>query len=184
MIVVDVGCAKYGGKHDSLERLLEMFDPVDELYGFDPNLEGLREAAWWLPKRDRNEPLLMNYGWQLGDTRVYLKGVGVSTYDGQIGFRADGLNGWTAANTAYAMPLVPCIDLARFLEELPEGPVVLKMDAEGAEYPVLLHLWETGADARLTKALIEWHGDDDEHLAHNRELLERKLRTELEVWPW
>jgi hypothetical protein len=34
---------------------------------------------------------------------------------------------------------------------------IVKMDVEGAEYPLIRHLIETGADKKLARLLVEWH---------------------------
>jgi hypothetical protein len=34
---------------------------------------------------------------------------------------------------------------------------IVKMDVEGAEYPLIRHLIETGADKKLERLLVEWH---------------------------
>jgi len=138
MIVIDVGCARIGNDY-SIERLIEWYHP-HKLYGFDPN-----------------EP--MGQARQVDGTTVLVNlatwGCAAWTYDGEIGFRADGLNSWITKDAE--APRVPCFDLARFIEKLPEGPVIAKIDAEGAEYDLLEHLIATGAVARLTRLLIEWH---------------------------
>jgi FkbM family methyltransferase len=166
MIVIDVGCARYGGDY-SVERLIEMFDP-ELLWGFDPNPEGLSEA------------------WQevapvQGERVIELRPWAAWTYDGQIGFFADGLNGHIQDHERATR--VPCFDLARFINELPEGPVVLKLDAEGAEYDLLEHLIATDTDGRLERVLVEWHAPyDPDRRRRNR--IERVLLCSVEEWVW
>ena len=163
MIVVDVGCARYGADY-SIERLIEEFHP-EILYGFDPGYTGellfeqdgctvtvSREAAW--------------------------------TYDGRVAFEIAGLSGGVRDSGV----TVRCVDLARFLFELPVGEeVALKMDAEGAEYQLLEHLIETGADRRLKLAWVEWHparvrvnGKPDAR----RAAIEARIGCEMHEWRW
>ena len=52
---------------------------------------------------------------------------------------------------------VGCIDLAAFILSLPDRVALLKMDIEGAEVPVLLHLIATGAINRVGHAFVEMH---------------------------
>ena len=160
MIVVDIGCARYGGDY-SIERLLEMYDP-DYLYGFDP--------AWssemFLPPAD-----LRAY--------VHVSNEVAWTYDGQVRFLVDGLNG--QVGDAEHWPLVSCVDLARVIDGLLDDQVVLKLDAEGAEYELLPHLIRRGIDSRLTRLLVEWHPTDNPAL---RRRIVKNLMCPLEEWNW
>ena len=165
MIVIDVGCARYGGDY-SVERLLEMFRP-DALIGFDP----AKDVSKAMPRAD----VLLEDG-----TNVVLRREAAWTYDGEVRFMEDGLNG--QVGDAEHWPLVRCIDLARFIDQLPAGPVVLKLDAEGAEYELLEHLIERNVDARLARVLVEWHehaGDPE-----RRRTIELALACPVEEWRW
>jgi hypothetical protein len=55
-----------------------------------------------------------------------------------------------------------CFDLANFIAELDISAhqIILKMDAEGAEYTLLPHLAERGVDVRLKLAIVEWHCEE------------------------
>jgi hypothetical protein len=131
MIVIDVGCAKHGSD-ESIPYLIEEFSPR-VLYGFDPAAESADYA--------------------LTNTIVCVHPWAAWTYDGAIGFRVAGLGGQvTEGATAHT-----CIDLARFILMLPDEEIVLKMDAEGAEYVLLPHLREYDADLRLKLLWVEWH---------------------------
>ena len=163
MIVVDVGCARYGGDY-SVERLIDMFHP-DVLYGFDP--------AW---SADMYEPAPET------TTAVHISNEVAWTHDGTVGFLIDGLNG-QVGNAAH-WPARPCIDLARFIDELPAGEIILKLDAEGAEYALLRHLVRKSVDLRLSRVLVEWHDRGEQALQHRRTLIERSLTCVVEEWPW
>jgi FkbM family methyltransferase len=68
--------------------------------------------------------------------------------------------GWPPID--YTKPIrVPCFDFASWLAGLAEGAadVVVKMDIEGAEYPVLDRMMETGAINGVTDLFCEWHYD-------------------------
>lgn len=134
MIVIDVGCQTYGGD-ESVNYLLRTYNP-SELFGFDPAL-------------DEDSDTVACRG-----CRVLLRKAAAWTYDGTIGFSVAGLGG--AVNNAEPATTV-AVDLARFIRGLTYDKVILKMDAEGAEYHVLPHLIEQDADLRLELALIEWH---------------------------
>lgn len=175
MIVIDVGCARYGGDY-SLERLIEWYEP-DTLYGFDPNPTGAREAAWWMPAPKRNEVMSVRYEHHVEQTHVVIEAMAAWTFDGQMGLFADGLASWVGEGDK--LPRVPCIDLARFIGELPAGPVVLKLDCEGAEYPLLRHLIDCKMDMRLDEVHVEWHAPELE-----RAQLEKDFGVELKEWRW
>lgn len=152
MIVIDVGCARYGDIY-SLERLSVLFRP-DQLYGMDPvetehpgtpNTTILKVAAW--------------------------------LWDGEINFQRNGTQSQTVFGGEFER--VPCIDLVRFINQF-SGDIILKMDAEGAEWVLLPHLMQHGADKRLVLALVEWHGNDDPE----RERIEDEFACPIEEWRW
>jgi len=175
MIVVDVGCGRYGGDY-SLEHLIDDYTP-DQLYGFDPNPIAVRDAAWWLPEREPDEVIGMEY--QYGPhPYVELKAWAAWVTDGQLSYFADGLASWTS-DAHPKLPRVPCFDLAAFIADLDETEdVILKLDCEGAEFYLVEHLIAQGTVDRLKLLIIEWHDA--------RAVLERQLkgRTELVAWGW
>ncbi len=163
MIVIDVGCTRFGGDY-SIERLIEEFHP-DVLYGFDPH-SSLAE---------------IEIDGDIGDTIVSLKRKAAWTYDGEVGYREDGLNSWLTDDPGAKK--VPCFDLARFILELPEDEIVLKMDAETAEFDLLSHLIITGADERLKLVWCEWHMGV-ENAEARRHVIEREIACEIIEWLW
>jgi FkbM family methyltransferase len=137
------------------------------LYGFDPN-RALDDYTY---------PNLTS-GWQQATT-VIVEQSAAWIYDGEIGFRSDGLNSWvTEANDA---PKVPCFRLSRFIAEQANHSreIILKIDAEGSEYDLLRDLISTRTDALLSLAWVEWHEPD-----RGRELIEQELACELREWNW
>jgi FkbM family methyltransferase len=177
MIVVDVGCARYG-QDFSIERLIERFRPR-KLYGFDPNLPQwetpfLRsEAAIWSAELG---------AYLVGETTVRLERMAAWTYDGEIGFRSEGLRSWVTS--APDAEKVPCFDLARFIAGLDDDEVVLKIDAEGAEYDLLEHLIDTRTDALLRLVWVEWHEQVVQRARVRRQVISERLACELEEWTW
>jgi FkbM family methyltransferase len=148
-IVVDLGCFPH--RHEvSLEPLLECYRPV-VLYGFDP----------W--------PELVEGETEVLGTRVVLERKAAWIEDGEIEFApVGGLRGWDSTvmrdkNTrdewsrADAIR-VPCFDFSAWLRGLPEPPVV-KLDVEGAEFPILERLVDEGTDVLVAELLVEWHDD-------------------------
>jgi len=175
-VVIDVGCAKYGGDY-SIERLLEEFNP-QILHGFDP--------AWQADMFDPPEDL---------QAVVHVSNEAAWTHDGKVRFTVGGLGGQVTSTG----PELPCIDLARVVIEQysvryerdkgndwtrNETGIVLKMDAEGSEYELLDHLIEAGADKLLKLAWIEWHPFGVKNPAMRRKWIEDNIACEITEWRW
>ena len=86
----------------------------------------------------------------LGD--VVMRNKAVWIHNGMIGFEANGPDSGKLSKNSAAQ--VSAIDLA---SELPERVDLLKLDIEGAEYPVLNRLCETGAIDRIQAVVAEFH---------------------------
>ena len=164
-IVIDVGCARYGGDF-SIERLIENFSP-SVVYGFDPSWED----GMYVPPEDEDSPLVI-----ISDSAVW-------KYDGEVRFRREGLNGHISSlSNADA---THCIDIAEFIRARPEeADIILKIDAEGAEYEILEHLIATGADERLTLAWVEWHRFGVPDPPRHRASIEERIKCEITEWLW
>ena len=176
-VVIDIGCAKWGSD-ESIPYLIETFKPT-ALYGFDPALDGSEDVTIL-----DSDP----------QTWVMLRPWCAWVHDGHVGFKVAGLGGKVEADA----PSYPCFDLARFILELDEEKIVLKMDAEGAEYELLPHLREHDADLRLKLAWVEWHceycglGGNGRHRDNcqgnaeawwqRRRALEADMRCEMQEW--
>lgn len=165
MIVVDVGCKTFGAE-ESMVKLVERFQP-EILFGFDPHPE-LVEGV-----RCERDTLVV--------TRRAAAGVGNTA----VGYRQEG----TRSRARITQPgicgpeevFVPCFDLAVFLAALPPGHV-LKLDCEGAEYPLLEHLIMAGGDERCSVLLVEWHHRGEEKFEAQRRMLLGALRCPVEEW--
>lgn len=143
-VVIDVGCATYGGD-SSIPYLIEEFRPA-LLIGFDPNADVALEDMDW-------------------PATVRVVRAAAWTHAGEVTFEGEGLRGHvTGIGTAHART-VRCVDLHEEVYELATAPgadreradVVLKMDAEGSEYVLLPNMIERGSDVLLRLAWIEWH---------------------------
>ena len=89
----------------------------------------------------------------------------VWTEDGKIGFAGSGDDKGSVSNESEQE--VDCFDLSR---AIPEESDLLKMDIEGAEFPVLKKLFASGAINRVKRIAVELH-DVDAHLAEFAQLL-------------
>jgi len=134
MIVIDVGCT-YHPNADSVDYLLERFHPT-VLYGFDPLVS------------ERNDTV--------GDTRVILTASAAWVRDGTIRFARDGAR---SRINLTGEEQVPCFDFSSWLRAVPDSgnEIVLKIDAERAEYALLERLIADELDHRLARVLVEWH---------------------------
>lgn len=133
-VAIDIGAAWHGGP-DSWELLME-FKP-HTIYGFDPALE---------PRMFIHE-----------GTRVELSDKAAWTYYGWVLFSGHGFGGHVTAEQHAGDRSVRCFDLAAFILSLGDEPIVLKMDCEGAEYPLLRHLIDKDATRSIWKIWVEWH---------------------------
>lgn len=82
---------------------------------------------------------------------------------------------------------VPCIDFSAWLarEVDSEDQVTVKMDIEGAEYPVLRKMIHDGTLALISLLYIEWHHDRfPEMPAHEHDELAAAVAKIVEVRPW
>lgn len=178
-VVVDVGAARYGDDY-SMERLIKQFEPT-WLYGIDPH--PLLKA----PDAQTVADLLDETNFP-GECKVDLIPAAAWTYNGQIGFLADGLRSWVAEDDR--APQVPCIDLSEFLKDRyvihEDEMLVLKLDCEGAEYELLPHLIEQQVDELLDVVIVEWHPLTlpNYNLSENRKWIESEIRCKIREWPW
>lgn len=157
MIVIDVGACGWV-EETSIEKLVERYSP-DVLWAFDPYPE--------FTKCER----------MIGATRVVQQQQAAWLYDGMVGFFSDG----TCSKVRNgAQHRVECFNLSQFLSKMAVG-TVLKLDCEGAEYPLLEDLIGTGQDLRLGLLLVEWH--DLPEFEAERDWLLGHLRCRVEEWP-
>ena len=172
-IVVDLGCYPHRDEI-SIEPLVERYRP-DVLYGFDP----------W--------PALIEGESELAGTRVILQRKAAWIEDGEIEFaHVRGLRGWDSTvmrdkNThdewsrPDAVIRVDCFDFSSWLRELSEPPIV-KLDVEGAEFPILQKLVDDGTDILVAELLVEWHDDKMPDHAGRRDELVSALRCTVSPW--
>lgn len=137
LVVVDLGCYDHGAYH-SLAELAAKFAPA-RMFGFDPAAgtdETLTEVAGVPVDVHRRAAWL---------------------YDGAVPYQPAG----PGSHIADRGDLVACFDFSAWLTRLGDKqPVVVKMDIEGAEYPLLERMVADGTDRLVSRLLVEWHDDD------------------------
>lgn len=161
MIVIDIGCHTHAHRpdHDSILALVERFRP-EILFGFDPH-------------PDMEEGLVT-----VQKTVVLRRRVAAWT-DGGINLpvKVDGLS--TAIDPA-GEARTRCFDLALWIALLPRRTtIILKIDAEGSEYPLLSHIAVRGVDEILDRVLVEWHEKEQSHGLYGPR---PNLRCPVEEW--
>ncbi len=163
-VVVDLGCERRNEDY-SIEPLIKRFAPK-VLLGFDPDsspthydLEGTEvvigaSAAW------------------VHDGTMQLSGVGD---EATIMADSSARNGKERT--------VPCFDFSAWLRRLNSSKVIVKMDIEGAELPVLEKVIKNGTDDRISLLLLEWHDQffNDTYVVR-RAAVEEFLRCPVEAW--
>ncbi len=165
-VVVDLGCQKQRIDR-SIEPLVERFAP-QRLLGFDP-------AA--------RSPLR----YDLDQTEVVVRRSAAWTHDGTKMFSPRGIDGTVMVGSSAwkGNPReVRCFDFSAWLGDLDEPEVIVKMDIEGAELPVLEKVVADGTDERISLLIVEWHdGLFDRRYSRARSRVEIALRCPVEIWP-
>jgi FkbM family methyltransferase len=157
MLAIDVGCHSHGA--DSIGILIRDLQP-SRIMGCDPHPDVVEETY----ERDGVAVGVVN-------AAAWIR-------NGLIGYRLDGY-GYLDQESKL---LVQCFDLAEFIRELPpEDEIVLKLDCEGSEYPLLERLISQGLDSRLKAVWVEWHNGSDER-KRARKFIESNI--DCEVWEW
>lgn len=173
MIVVDVGCYSHpdhqGASQNSAERLVGRWQPR-VYFGFDPH-------------PDQGEGV-DSVGANDETVRVFRR-LAAWSFDGQVPYdpHPDRPLHARCEGGPRSAP-VRCFDLAAWLTALPftRTRIVLKVDAEGAEYVLLPRLIDTGLDEHLLALLVEWHEEPAHGRPGARDRLLGALRCPVEEW--
>jgi FkbM family methyltransferase len=174
-IVVDLGCFPH--RHEaSIEPLIETYRP-DVLYGFDP-WPGLEEGETRVG--DSRVVLERKAAWIEDGTIEFAHVRGIRAWDSTVMRAKNRRREWTESRFRKVV-VVPCFDFAGWLGTLPAHPVV-KMDVEGAEFPILERMVETGTDALVAELVVEWHDDKMPHFTERRDRLLESLRCPVSDW--
>jgi hypothetical protein len=142
VIVVDVGAMRQGPE-ESVHKLIARFRP-DVLFAFDPHPDFVEGVEC------------------VDGSAVVSRRLAAWTHTGVMPLAVDGI--CTGIDeTAADVERTTCFDLSDWLFSLPPVEVVLKLDVEGAEYPLLARLAEQGGDHDLSVVLVEWHPPETAH---------------------
>lgn len=169
MIVVDLGCCLHDGE-GSIERLIVRHEPR-LFYGFDPLLPG--DDAYAV--NGTTVVLSTKAAWTEHGTGKL--GVGGRTLLDATVIRDKNDHGeWAKTKT------VEFFDFGAWLQDLPEDPIV-KMNIEGAEFPLLENLCDRALDNKISLLYVAWHDDRlGPAYTERRETLQERLRCPEERW--
>jgi hypothetical protein len=172
LIVVDIGCHPQGNE-ESIAKLCKAYKPTI-LYGFDP-FPGLEPGIDWY---DHRVPTRRRERWE--QTIIVRSRLAAWTKDGFVSYQESGITS-AVVPYVYSPSVVPCFDLVAWLKTLPlpEEELVLKIDAEGSEYPLLWAIYNTALDLLIKEALVEYH---PEHAANGWFEERPPLRCPVDDW--
>ena len=158
-----IDCGYYVGK--ALDYYAPLMDETWEVYVFEPNMElnvskSVRRFPFgvhWIPKA-------------------------VWVEDGEVEFaiggRDDASHISSIRKNTDKKITVPCIDFSKFVAKLPkDSTIVVSMDIEGSEWPVLEKMIADGTIQRLSLLDIEFH---DRLLEKPPNKTSSQLRQEIE----
>jgi hypothetical protein len=172
-IVIDLGCKSYGGADDSIMPLVRRYEP-QLLLGFDPQIEveGITPFTY-------SPNSLTNLS-----TTVVLSKKAAWMYDGNVRFCGDGV--CAGIDGPGDGKLIPCFDLASLVRALPDDArTIIKVDIEGAEYPLLSWLERGDAFYKLDEILVEWHTGEytrGHNTSKGRAYYEEKYPDKFKLW--
>tara|TARA_Y100000361_G_C11155462_1_gene343819 strand:- start:499 stop:1128 length:630 start_codon:yes stop_codon:yes gene_type:complete len=142
--VIDIGA----NEGQEIEALLPTYC---EIHSFEPHpmfFKELHKKYISLPNIHLNQ----SAAWKSdGKMKLYYKR-GISARNGGASLIKDKMNLDLQLNVE-----VKCIDIAKYISGLNKDIDLLKIDAEGAEYEILNHLFETGAFQKIKNIYYEDH---------------------------
>lgn len=147
MIYIDLGC--YDG--DTVEQFInwgQLFGDISEaeIYAFDP--QTFRKSWDDIKLRQSQHVKKMSFqskaAW-VEDTMLDLSVEGIGSSVMLEKAKTDKTN------------IVRAFNFPRWFEKLDDKKIYLKMDIEGAEYPILEKLINHNLDKKITLLMVEWH---------------------------
>lgn len=77
---------------------------------------------------------------------------------------------------------VPCFDFSKWIEQFRGDFVILKMDCEGAELPILTKMITDGTDDIPTFTFVEWHDGKMPTYESNKHDILKQYRGDIKEW--
>lgn len=183
-VFIDCGCnsgealmAFLGEREGLAEPYYNVLKPRDDAFDYqliafeDPGYQHDDELNKCFGCRDFR--LIKKLAW-IHDGTVPFNSNGES-FDSRI-VDTNGMPSWHPDNQSFKIRETECIDLAEFIinEFCEDDHVALKLDVEGAEYDILLHLINRGVMPLLDELYVEFHSWGNTGL---REQIENAIRS-------
>lgn len=162
MIYID--CGFYAGK--ALEYYAPFMDKGTKVYAFEPNpLIDMKKMTERFPFKIEHIPAAV---WIKDGTAMF-----------NLEERADAARLQKVRKSLGKTVKVKTIDFSKFVADLPDDNIVISMDIEGAEYPVLRKMLKDGTAKKITLLDIEFHSrllktEDEGSSSELRRQLERE----------
>lgn len=172
-VIIDCGC--YNG--DSIDKLIKKNNDTNKyalvIYGFEPVPHLANKAS----KSHSYATIIQKAVWyEKCQKRFYLgRNEGSSLYNSKV-TNGVGNNGFIT---------VDCIDLSQWIRKRfkKEDYIILKLDIEGAEYPILEHMLRNGTYEYINELYCEWHWKKVKSLNKNRhKKLKKRVSDKLRWW--
>ncbi len=160
MIVVDIGCCQQGAE-ESVEKLCKAYRPTI-LYGFDPHPDlqpGIEVFTHPTSARRGRPPGKRRWDENSPPFTIIVRSrLAAWTHNGFVSFREAGIESGVVQD-GHSSAAVACFDLVAWMKTLPmpDEDVILKIDAEGSEFPLMWALYDNALDLLIKQALVEYH---------------------------
>lgn len=152
------------------------------------------EKKWEIYAFEPNPKLLINWR-KMTNEHTHFEQAAAWTYDGEIEFAVDNTltpRGSTVMQSKVAiwdtMPhiQVKCFDLSKWLEQFKDDLLVVKMDIEGAEFPILEKMITDGTIYIPDKLMVEFHPNKvrDYTTTYKEDLIKRIKNLGVELLEW
>lgn len=160
MTFIDIGC--YDG--DTVEQFINWGQLIGDIsdstvYAFDP----INYVDAWKDIHDRHIKHVKNI---VFDRRAaWIEDTTLEFSPARMGSTVmKEKNTWNSANTVQ----VPAFDFSTWLQNVNED-IYIKLDCEGAEYPILEKMIQDGTDKKVKLMFIEWHAEKMGQFWKNKE---------------
>lgn len=146
------------------------FKGVWKVYGFEPNPELKRK---WL-RHIRDDTVIYQSAAWVRDDKIVLS-IGEPWYKSSV---MEEKRDYTEGRKVE----VPALDFSKWLEQFRGDTVILKMDCEGAELPILTKMIKDGTDNIATVTMVEWHDGKMPTYQSNKHDILKDYRGRLIEW--
>lgn len=169
IIFVDVGC----NDGDTIRQFRNWhhlaYSGYDlEMYGFDPDP---RMLELWT-ERPEKDTLFVNKAAWINDGQI------------ELNMAEDSISSTVMPEKEVEGETVKvdCFDFSEWLKKFRENRVIIKMDIEGAELPILTKMIADGTDHIPTLTMVEWHDGKMPKYESNKDWILKNYSSRLREW--